>query len=177
MLSKIDDFKKYTDIISGIGDPTSTGGLGSCSLQDLLGSGCSPNSEVPDVDLQTIVNALSLENIINSLSNSVKTATGYNDYKNALANLSTTLGNFNITFKTLFSKTIIKSAVVSAVNQIVFNLLSGCGTGAYEKTIKEDWKPVISAYANVMNSLRAGNAYYTENSNTLVKVNSWSGDE
>lgn len=173
MITKIDDFKKYTDILSGIGDPTAAGGLGSCSLQDLLGTGCSPNTEVPDVDLQTIMNALKLENVINSLTSRIAAATGYNDFKNALADLTTTITNFNVTYKNIFNKTVIKGAITAAVNQIVFNLLSGCGNGAYELTIKDNWKPVISAYANVMSTLRAGNAYYQENSNTLVSVTSW----
>ncbi|NBO99936.1 MAG: hypothetical protein EBU90_07375 [Proteobacteria bacterium] len=173
MISKLNDFKKYTDILSGVGDPTASGGLGSCSLQDLLGTGCSPNSEVPDVDLQTIINALTLENVINSLTTSVINATGFNDFKNALANLTSTVNNFNLTFKNVINKTVIKGAIVSAVNQIVFNLLSGCGSGAYELTIKDEWKGAISAYANVMNTLRVGNAYYGENSNNVVTVSSW----
>jgi hypothetical protein len=49
------DFVTYTDQLSGFTEPTTTGGFGGCTLADLLGSGCSPAADVPDVDLQVLV--------------------------------------------------------------------------------------------------------------------------
>ena len=171
--AQLTTFKKYTDILAGVGDPTGEGGLGMCSLQDLLGTGCNPNTEVPDIDLQTLQRALTLENVINSLASRLAQETGFNDLRNAVASFKQDISNINITFETVFSKTVIKGAALAVINQIVYNLLSGCGSGAYELTIKPEIKDTISKYAAVMQEIQQGNAYYSDNSNTIVRVTSW----
>jgi hypothetical protein len=51
--TSLTDFVGHTDTLIGAGAPIDpSGGFGGCTLADLLGSGCSPAADVPDVDLQ-----------------------------------------------------------------------------------------------------------------------------
>lgn len=144
-------FKTYTNKLSGKDDPEDGRPFGGCTLADLLGDGCTPAGNVPDVDLQVVVDGFKSGVIINAAKNAltqaVLTNTGGANLIAALGNLQNTVTLFNNTVKNKINKLVIKRAVETYANYIAFNLLSGCSTTILDQTLKPAVKQVIAPYA------------------------------
>ena len=56
--AKLVQYKTNTDLLSGVSTLSGSEAAGGCSLQDLLGSGCTPNDAVPDIDLKNLIDSL-----------------------------------------------------------------------------------------------------------------------
>jgi hypothetical protein len=115
-------YKDYTDRLSGIGPQSGASSAGGCSLQDLLGSGCAPNQDVPDIDLQNLIDSLKNGDLIAALKLQIENATGYTSYQTALASFQAEVTNFNFTFSNLINRAAIRNAVTSQITQIVSDL-------------------------------------------------------
>jgi hypothetical protein len=149
-------FKTNTDRLSGVS--TSTGGRGSqsCSLQDLLGSGCKPNEDVPDIDLQNLIESLKQGDAIEALKTKLLNASGVSDLKIAIETFNTTISGFNASFTATLDRAAIRNAVSAQVSQIVFNLLTGCGNQVYDLTLKPDVKAKLQPWVALLEQQRDG---------------------
>ncbi len=160
-----------TNKLSGIGGQSGATAAGGCSLQDLLGSGCSPNNDVPDVDLKQLIESLKSEQLILAIRQRISNATGYSDYVTALASFKSTIDGFNTNFVNQINRATIRNAVTAQLTQIVFNLLSGCGNTVYDLTLKSNVKNIISVYAAAIEAQNdTGNAYYDGAGNVVTIV-------
>lgn len=164
-------FVSNTNRLSGVSSATSGSGAGGCSLQDLLGSGCAPNNDVPDIDLQALVESLKQGDAIAAITEKIVNATGYADYQQALATFKTTISGFNASFTASINKAAIRNAVTGQITQIVFNLLSGCGNQVYDLTLKSNVRSQISAYSNLLDLQRNGQAYIDLEGNVIYPAN------
>jgi hypothetical protein len=152
--TELTNFKSHSDRLSGQSDPEENKPFGGCTLADLLGDGCTPAGNVPDVDLQVLVDGFKSGAIINTaklaLTQSVLTNTGGGALITALGTLQSTVNTFNTTVTSKINKIAIKNAVESYVNYIVFNLLTGCSNTLLNATLKPAVKEVITPYATYM---------------------------
>jgi len=165
-------FKNNTDRLSGVGSSISGGkGSQSCSLQDLLGSGCTPNDSVPDIDIKELIESLKQGDAIAAIKEKLENATGVSDLKQEVANFSTTISGFNASFAAKLDKAAIKNAVSSQITQIAYNLLSGCGNEVLNLTLKGGIKSALEPYVEALELQRTGEAYYDLNGE-LVDQNS-----
>ena len=148
------NFKTHSDRLSGQADPEDGKPFGGCTLADLLGDGCTPAGNVPDVDLQVLVDGFKSGAIINTaktaLTQAVLTNTGGAALITALGNLQSTVNIFNTTVTSRINKLAIKRAVETYVNYVVFNLLTGCSTTLLNATLKPSVKEVLTPYATYM---------------------------
>lgn len=164
-------FKTNTDKLSGVGGGT-TGGKGSegCSLQDLLGSGCAQNNDVPDVDLQALVDSLKQGDAIAAIKEKIINASGVSDLQQSLATFNTTISGFNASFAVTFDRAAIKNAVSGQITQIVFNLLSGCGGQVLDLTLKSNVKNTLAAYTNLLQLQQSGEISLDAYGNIVTNV-------
>lgn len=123
-----------TDKISGVSP--GAGGQ-TCSLADLLGNGCTPAKNIPDIDLQTLIGALNKQNILNALTTALANGTGYNQLQASIVDLRNSVTSILNSFNNIFTKAFIKNAVTAYVNQILFQLLSGCGNDVLRTTLRD----------------------------------------
>ena len=148
------NFKTHSDRLSGQADPEDGKPFGGCTLVDLLGDGCAPAGNVPDVDLQVLVDGFKSGAIINTakvaLTQAVLNNYGGTALINALGNLQSTVNLFNTTVTSKINKLAIKRAVESYVNYVVFNLLTGCSNTLLNATLKPSVKEVLTPYATYM---------------------------
>lgn len=148
------NFKTHSDRLSGQADPEDGKPFGGCTLADLLGDGCAPAGNVPDVDLQVLVDGFKSGAIINTakvaLTQAVLNNSGGTALINALGNLQSTVNLFNTTVTSKINKLAIKRAVESYVNYVVFNLLTGCSNTLLNATLKPSVKEVLTPYATYM---------------------------
>jgi len=148
------NFKTHSDRLSGQADPEDGKPFGGCTLADLLGDGCSPAGDVPDVDLQVLVDGFKSGAIINTakiaLTQAVLTNTGGAGLINALGNLQSTVNTFNTTVTGKINKLAIKQAVETYANFIAFNLLSGCSSTLLNQTLKPTVKEAITPYVQYL---------------------------
>ena len=144
------NFKSHSDKLSGQADPEDNKPFGGCTLADLLGDGCSPAANIPDVDLQVLIDGFKSGALINSakaaLTQSVLTNTGGAGLISALGNLKSTVGLFNTTVTLKINKLVIKRAVESYINYVVFNLLTGCSSTLLDATLKPSVKETLTPY-------------------------------
>ncbi|NDB81233.1 MAG: hypothetical protein EB127_00565 [Alphaproteobacteria bacterium] len=168
--AKAIEFKRITNILSGAEIPSNNN---QCSLADLLGNGCTPAANVPDVDLRNLIQALNKKNIINLATTALNNATGLTQLKDATQNLITELQTINLSFDRIFNKQFIKSAVTTFVNQILFQLLSGCNNDVLQTTLKQF--SGTGTYGSGANAYTASNldlhAAFTEATTFQQKVN------
>ena len=157
----LETFKTNTDRLSGVG-AVGAAGAGGCSLQDLLGSGCTPNGDVPDIDLKALVESLKTKDLIDAITTQLISSSGIADVVTALATFKSTIDGFNLNFNTIVNKAAIRSAVTSQITQIVFNLLSGCGNQVLALTLKPDVGAKIAVYAAAEQLQREKNVAYTD---------------
>jgi len=132
--SSIASYKDITDKLSGVTPPS---GGQSCSLADLLGNGCTPAKDVPDIDLKTLIDSLNKQNLVNALRTKLQAGTGITALQNEIQNLRTTISTISTSFQNIFNKQFIKNAVIGYVNQIIARLLSGCSTDTLSLTLKD----------------------------------------
>jgi|688.fasta_scaffold190955_2 hypothetical protein len=164
-------FKTNTDRLSGVGT-VGAAGAGGCSLQDLLGSGCTPNGDVPDIDLKALTESLKTKDLIDAITAKLTSGLGIADVVTALATFKTTIDGFNLDFNTIVNKAAIRSAVTSQITQIVYNLLSGCGNQVFDLTLKSDVKAKVAVYAAAEQLQREQGVAYTDiNGVTVTPTN------
>jgi hypothetical protein len=145
------NFKTHSDRLSGQADPEDNKPFGGCTLADLLGDGCTSAGNVPDVDLQVLVDGFKSGAIINTakiaLTQAVATSTGGAALISALGNLQSTVNVFNTTVTSKINKLAIKRAVETYANFIAFNLLTGCSNTLLNATLRPSVKEAITPYA------------------------------
>lgn len=169
-------FRQNTDRLSGVGGSISGGrGSQSCSLQDLLGSGCTPNDAVPDIDIKDLIESLKQGDAINAIKEKLENATGISDLRQQVASFNSTIQGFNSSFAAKLDKTAIKNAVASQLSQIVYNLLSGCGNEVLNLTLKKGVKDAIAPYVKALELQRDGGDYY-DNNGELIDVDNLQDD-
>jgi|694.fasta_scaffold00069_63 hypothetical protein len=149
--TEMTNFKTHSDRLSGQADPEDGKPFGGCTLADLLGDGCSPAGDVPDIDLQVLVDGFKsgaiIEGAKSALTQAVLANTGGAALISALGNLQSTVNTFNTTVTTKINKLAIKRAVESYVNYVVFNLLTGCSNTLLNATLIPSVKEAITPYA------------------------------
>lgn len=152
--TEMTNFKTHSDRLSGQADPEDGKPFGGCTLADLLGDGCSPAGNVPDVDLQVLVDGFKSGAIItaakSALTQAVLVNTGGAALITALGTLQSTVNTFNTTVTTKINKMAIKRAVESYINYVIFNLLTGCSNTLLNATLKPDVKEVLTPYATYL---------------------------
>jgi len=158
--TQVTDFITKTDVLSGASPPSTTGGFGGCTLADLLGSGCSPAADVPDVDLQVIVDGFKSGAIITALKtqviSTIANQTGFAQMSVAITNLKNTLTTFNDTVTNKLNKIIIKRAIETYVIDLAFKLLSGCSSGLVNATIRPAAKEAMTPFVEYTQKILAG---------------------
>lgn len=153
-------FQANTNVLSGVTKASPVGGgPGDCSIMDILGDVCDPNSS--DLDLVTInqlLDGLRKGDVIQALTNKIAAATGVTTLLGEISNLQTQLNQFNTTFRVTINTKVIKNAVTTQINNIVYNLLSGCGNNILNLTLKETVKDKLAPYIALLEAqqLEAG---------------------
>jgi hypothetical protein len=168
IITSMSTYKTNSDRLSGVGTLSGSAAAGGCSLQDLLGSGCVPNRDVPDIDLQNLISSLQQGDAIAAIKEQISSATGYSDYQQALATFQSQVNGFNLNFNNLINKAAVRSAVTSQLTQIVYNLLSGCGNQVFDLTLKPEVKANIAPYAS---ALQTSGVYYDSLGNAIRPSN------
>jgi hypothetical protein len=166
--SSLATYKTNTDRLSGVGTMSGSAAAGGCSLQDLLGSACAPNQDVPDIDLQSLVTSLKQGDAIAALQEKISSASGYSDYQQAMATFQSTVNGFNTNFNNLINKAAIRSAVTSQLTQIVYNLITGCGNQVFELTLNPTVKAAITPYAASVQKQQLTGEYYDSFGNAIA---------
>ena len=144
---------------------------GGCSLQDLLGNGCTPNEAVPDVDLKALIEGLKRGDLIKAVAAQIRLASGYDQYVDALTSLKSTIESFNTLFDIRINEAAIRAVLLAQINQIVYNLLSGCSGEVLDLTLTENTKSLIAPYVAILESQRDGTAYIDPNGNVVTVKN------
>lgn len=154
-------YKNNTDRLSGVTTQQTGSSLaGGCSLQDLLGSACTPNNDVPDVDLKALLDSLKNKDYIDAITQKIVNATGYAEYQTELAVFQTTISGLNASFIASINKASIRSAVTAQLTQIVYNLLTGCGGQVLDVTLQSNVKDKVAAWVTLLENQREqGDAY------------------
>jgi len=134
MSTNLAQFLDITNKLSGV---TPSGSGGSCSLADLLGNGCTPASNVPDVDLGILIASLKdHKGLVDLIKTRVQSGVGLDQFAASITQLNNTINSISQAFQNIFSKQFIKNAVSAYLNQIIFSLLSGCKSDVLALTIK-----------------------------------------
>lgn len=134
MSTNLAQFLDITNKLSGV---TPSGSGGSCSLADLLGNGCTPASNVPDVDLGILIASLKdHKGLVDLIKTRVQSGVGLDQFAASITQLNNTINSISQAFQNIFSKQFIKNAVSAYLNQIIFSLLSGCKSDVLSLTIK-----------------------------------------
>lgn len=165
---KLVQYKTNTDRLSGVATLSGSEAGGGCSLQDLLGSGCTPNDAVPDIDLKNLIDSLKQGDLLLALKDKMFNAAGFDDYQEALTAANNQINSFITSFNSLVNKAAIRNAVQAQITQIVFNLLSGCSGSIYDLTLKSNIKSTVSSYVSVLQDEADGKAYIDENGNVTT---------
>lgn len=166
--AKLVQYKTNTDLLSGVSTLSGSEAAGGCSLQDLLGSGCTPNDAVPDIDLKNLIDSLKQGDLMKALTEKIINATGYADYEIALNSLSSTVSGFIDSFNNSINKAAIRNAIQAQITQIVFNLLSGCSGSVYDLTLRPNVKSAISGYVSLAQAESEGKVYVDPNGNVTT---------
>jgi hypothetical protein len=167
-LSTMTTYKTNTDRLTGLSPQSGSAIAGGCSLQDLLGSACSPNNDVPDIDLKALVDSLKNGDAIAAIKEKLTNATGFADYTQALATFKASIDTVNVNFKIQVNKAAIRSAIQSQLTQIVYNLLTGCGGQVYDLMLKSNVKSTLAVYATAIQAQQdSGSAYFGADGNVV----------
>ena len=168
---KLNTFKNYTDRVSGVATLSGSEAAGGCSLQDLLGNGCTPNDAVPDIDLKALIQSLNQGDLIKALEQKLLSGLGINELTTALNDFNTVITRFNNLFNVSINKAALRAAIEAQINHIVFNLLSGCSGGVYEKILKTDVAAAVSEFVTAKQAQIDGTAITdSETGNSVAKV-------
>ena len=164
---KLDTFKNYTDRLSGVATLSGAEAAGGCSLQDLLGNGCTPNNSVPDIDLKELITSLEQGDLITAIEQKLVSGLGINELTTALNDFNTVLTRFNALFDTSINKAALRAAVEAQINHIVYNLLSGCSGGVYENIMKAEVKAAMATYVTAIQAVKTGEAIRDSEDGTI----------
>ena len=127
---------------------------------DLLGNGCSPSADVPDVDLQTLVDGFNNGAVLNQFKTNLTTLianqTGYTQVSAAINSLQSSIQNFNTTVTSKLNKMVIKKAVETYVTNLAFSLLSGCSSPVINATIRPTAKSAITPFVEYYQKIQSG---------------------
>lgn len=151
--NKVQEYQDITNKLSGVTPPS---GGQSCSLADLLGNGCTPAKDVPDIDLKILIQSLNRQNIFDALKTKILSGVGITSLQNEIQNLTTAIDTIATSFQNIFTKQFIKNAVIGYVNQIVSRLLSGCQTDTLSLSIKDNLGSTFSSSEGVFNLFTFG---------------------
>jgi len=165
---KLGEFKNYTDRLSGVATLSGSEAAGGCSLQDLLGNGCTPNDSVPDIDLKALIQSLNQGDLIKALEQKLLSSIGITELTTALNDFNTVITRFNNLFNVSINKAALRAAIEAQINHIIFNLLSGCSGGVYEKTLKADVASAVATAVAAKQSLLDNTAYIDSESGNIV---------
>lgn len=156
---KIDNFLIYTNRLSG----QSTGGsgfAGACTLADLMGSGCNPATDVPDIDLQTLIDGLNSGALIDAaragIEKAIADGTGYTGLVAAVGTLNDSITNFNYIITNKLNDKIITAAVEQFIMGLAFDLLSGCNSKLMNAVINPAAKTAIAPFVEYQQKVNAG---------------------
>jgi hypothetical protein len=156
----LQNFKTHTDTLAGVTEPSTTGGFGGCTLADLLGSGCAPAADVPDVDLQVLVDGFKSGAVLNQLKTNlttlVATQTGFAGYLTAINTLQSSIQTFNTTVTSKLNKIVIQKAVETYITNLAFSLLSGCSSPIINATIRPTAATALSPFVEYQQKILAG---------------------
>ena len=161
-------YKTNSDRLSGVGQMSGSAAAGGCSLQDLLGSACAPNQDVPDIDVRNLIDSLKQGDAIAALKERLSSASGFSDYQQSLATFQSTVNGFNLNFNNLINKAAVRSAVTAQISQIVFNLITGCGNQVFNLTLKPDVKSALAPYAAAIQENDLEESYFDSIGNKIV---------
>lgn len=160
LLARLTAFKNYTDQLSGQSSGGIGGAAGGCSLADLMGSGCSPATDVPDVDLQTIIDGFNNGTLIAqaeaALVQAIADGTGYTGVVAAVGSLNDSLIQFNNVIENKLNEKILKAAVEQFTMGLVFDLLSGCNNQLISAIIKPDVATSLTPLVEHAQKVKAG---------------------
>lgn len=165
---KLLTFKNYTDRLSGVATLSGAEAAGGCSLQDLLGNGCTPNDAVPDIDLKELIKSLEQGDLIKAIEQKLLSGIGINELNTALSDFNTVLNRFNNLFNVSINKAALRAAIEAQINHVIYNLLSGCSGTVYQKILKDDVKAVVEGAVTAYTSLNDGTAYVDPNDGNIV---------
>jgi hypothetical protein len=165
---KLSTFKDYTDRLSGVATLSGAEAAGGCSLQDLLGNGCTPNNSVPDVDLKELIKSLKQGDLITAIEQKLLSGSGLIELTTALNDFNTVLTRFNALFNISINKAALRAAIEAQINHIVYNLLSGCSGGVYEDIMKSDVKTAITTYIEAKTAALNGTAIRDSEDGNLI---------
>jgi len=158
--TKATAFLTSTDVLTGVTPPSLTSGFGGCTLADLLGDGCKPAEDAPDVDIQTVIDGFKSGAFITAakigINQIIITGTGYGQLATAVTNLKNNMNLFNDTVTNKLNKIIIKRAVETYITDIAFKLLSGCSSGLIDSTIRPEAKTAITPFVEYQQRILAG---------------------
>jgi len=157
--TKLTSFLTYTNQLSG----QATGGsgfAGGCTLADLMGSGCSKSTDVPDIDLQTIIDGFNSGAIITAAKDkfvkAVADGTGYTGAVTALQDLNSAVVNFNNVIENKLNEKIITAAVEQFIVGLAFDLLSGCNSKLMNAIVSPSAKAAITPYVEYQQKIKNG---------------------
>jgi hypothetical protein len=165
---KLATFKTFTDRLSGVATLSGSEAAGGCSLQDLLGNGCTPTDAVPDIDLKALIASLEQGDLIKALEQKLLSGLGTNELITALGDFNTVITRFNSLFDISINKAALRAAVEAQINHIIFNLLSGCSGGVYEKTLKTDVASIIGGAVASWQQTNDGLAFVDQNTGNII---------
>jgi hypothetical protein len=159
-LARLTAFKNYTNQLSGQTSGGIGGAAGGCSLADLMGSGCSPATDVPDIDLQVIIDGLNNGTLIaaaeQNLIKAIADGTGYTGIVAALGSLNDSLITFNNVIENKLNEKILKAAVEQFVMGLVFDLLSGCNSKLISAIIQPNVATAITPLVEHAQKVKSG---------------------
>ena len=157
--TKLDNFLLYTNRLSG----QSTGGggfAGGCTLADLMGSGCEPATDVPDIDLQTLIDGLNSGALIDAARTAIVQAiadgTGYTGVVAAVGALNDSITNFNFIITNKLNDKIIKAAVEQFIMGLAFDLLSGCNSTLMKAIVSPAAQTAVAPFVAHLAAQNAG---------------------
>lgn len=172
VLARLNAFKAYTNQLSGQSTGSIGGAAGGCSLADLMGSGCSPATDVPDVDLQVIIDGFNNGTLIAeaeaALVRAIANGTGYAGVVSAMGELNNSIAAFNNVIENKLNEKIIKAAVEQFIMGLVFDLLSGCNSKLINAIIKPDVATSLTPLVEHAQKVKAGEI--TEGLNSVVNT-------
>lgn len=163
-------FQANTNILSGVTKASPVGnGPGDCSIMDILGDVCDPNSTSEDlISINQLLDGLKKGDLIKALTAKLSAASGITGLQGEISNLRTELNQFNTNFRTILNGKVLKTAITSQINNIVYNLLTGCGTNFLNLTLKDTVKDKLAPYVALLEAQQQLNAYTDPNTGNVI---------
>jgi hypothetical protein len=168
-------YKLNADVLTGASPPPTNAGFSGCTLADLLGTGCAPAGNVPDVDLQVLINGLKSGAVINAFTQQIELYSanliGYPQLAVAFNNLQQTATNFNNTITNKINGLIIKRATEAFINNLVFNLLTGCSNELLHTVIQPNVLTTLQPFVTHMADQMQGGSATDAHGNPVTFTN------